>query len=160
MYRKFDSFTENSPFHPVVIASVQIIGVLGSLALTARLVWYLHTNRTGFKHTDNLINSLILYAVNTGICTTLLDVITAVLLVCTPGLTYYPISCVIPSAHTSCVLAAVNSRRALIDHGSGGLELKSFNMDVAPDRESSIQWARSVGVGFPLVVPAGLHFYW
>ena len=73
MYRKFDSFTENSPFHPVrsvqystcyiytnkfetqvVIASVQIIGVLGSLALTARLVWYLHTNRPGFKQSVSL----------------------------------------------------------------------------------------------------------
>ncbi|KAI0745074.1 hypothetical protein C8Q76DRAFT_851918 [Earliella scabrosa] len=143
-------FVDNSPPHPklnthAVITFGQIMGVVGGLSLTARLVWYLHTHRTGFKRTDNLINSLILYAVNTGICTVLLQVVAAVLLLSTSGLTYYPISCVTPSIHTSCVLAAVNSRRALIDHGSGGLELKSFNMDVAPDRESSIQWARSVG---------------
>ncbi|KAI0780193.1 hypothetical protein C8Q74DRAFT_749374 [Fomes fomentarius] len=73
---------------------------------TSYLVGYLRKNRTGFKRTDLLLNTLILYSVNTGICTGIVVLVSTVLFACSRSLLFFPIGCVIAPVHTICVLAA------------------------------------------------------
>ncbi|KAI1791261.1 hypothetical protein LXA43DRAFT_1094644 [Ganoderma leucocontextum] len=51
--------------------------------------------------------------------------------------------------HTSVVLTAVNSRRSLVDRGSEGIELRSFDLDVSPQPGScsTIEWADAERLG-------------
>ncbi|KZT19411.1 hypothetical protein NEOLEDRAFT_968978 [Neolentinus lepideus HHB14362 ss-1] len=46
-------------------------GTAGDLYVALVLCYFLHTSRTGFKRTDSLINTLIVYTVNTGLLTAL-----------------------------------------------------------------------------------------
>ncbi|TFK88745.1 hypothetical protein K466DRAFT_652493 [Polyporus arcularius HHB13444] len=120
------------------LSKIEIIVVLGlsllaNIALTWRLVLHLRNSRTGFNSTDTLINRLIHFSVNTGLLTGVLTLASIVILVAWPAnFAYYPVTAVLAPVHASVVLAALNSRRSLVDRGSEGLELRSFDLDMAP----------------------------
>ncbi|TBU40547.1 hypothetical protein BD309DRAFT_870044 [Dichomitus squalens] len=137
------------------IEQAYLISFLGlsfllNIVLTWRLVWYLRINHTGVKSTDNLINRIVSFSVNTGMSSLILTLAPMILLALPMrnGLAWYPVMTLLAPVHTSIVLVAVNSRRSLVDRGSEGIELRSFDLDVAPRRpelNSTIEFAEMGG---------------
>ncbi|TBU40546.1 hypothetical protein BD309DRAFT_340483 [Dichomitus squalens] len=132
---------------------INLLVVLGisfmlDIFITIRLVVYLRSSRTGFKNTDNIINKLVSFSVNTGLLTGILTLIPIILMATAVGndWAWYPVLTTLAPVHTSVVLAAVNSRRSLVDRGSEGIELRSFDLDVSPRPQlnSTIQWMEVV----------------
>ncbi|TBU30215.1 hypothetical protein BD311DRAFT_231958 [Dichomitus squalens] len=121
---------------PAIVLLISLLGIsfLLDVFITIRLVVYLRNSRTGFKNTDNIISKLILFSVNTGLLTWILTLIPIIFMAATVGnnWAWYPVVTTLAPIHTSVVLAAVNSRRSLVDRGSEGIELRSFDLDVSP----------------------------
>ncbi|RPD63729.1 hypothetical protein L227DRAFT_608283 [Lentinus tigrinus ALCF2SS1-6] len=142
----------NAPNPLTLIEQVVIFGVLllSDIALTWRLVAHLRNSRTGFRSTDTLLNKLIHFSLNTGILTALLTLVSMILLVVSPlNFVYLPVTIILAPVHANIVLCALNSRRSLVDRGSEGIELRSFDLDVAPRQEGNsetIQFATPSGV--------------
>ena len=57
------------------------INAVTDILITATLIALLHRSRTGFRRSDNMINRLILFTVNTGALTSILAII-IVIMVC------------------------------------------------------------------------------
>ncbi|KAI0745075.1 hypothetical protein C8Q76DRAFT_789524 [Earliella scabrosa] len=127
---------------PAIVFTFELIALMWNIYLTSRMVIYLKHSRTGFPRTDYLLDTLIKYSINTGILTGIVTLAPAVVIMCSPTLAYYPLICMMPPVYALCVLAAVNSRRSLVDRGTAGIELTTFNLDFKPDRvhQTTIQW--------------------
>ncbi|KAI0745098.1 hypothetical protein C8Q76DRAFT_789536 [Earliella scabrosa] len=120
-----------------VVIALAAMSLYADIALTTRLVTFLRKSRSGFKSTDTLIKKLSLFAINTGLLTGLFTIMPLVLLAAVPTspAVCFPVAVLLAPVHTSAVLAAVNSRRSLVDRGSEGLELRTFDLDIAPTQE-------------------------
>ncbi|KAI0743433.1 hypothetical protein C8Q80DRAFT_1181105 [Daedaleopsis nitida] len=134
IYNVVDAFLNKRPGSTILV--VLSISLCLDIALTIKLVLYLRRSRTGIRSTDNIINRLVSFSINTGLLTGILTICPIIVLATTPvHLGYYPVSASLAPVHTSVVLAAVNSRRSLVDRGSQGVELHSFDLDIAPRPE-------------------------
>ncbi|KAH9846312.1 hypothetical protein C2E23DRAFT_596907 [Lenzites betulinus] len=80
--------------------------------LTIMLIILLHRSRTGIKHTDNMIDTLILYSVNTGLMTGILNLLSLLFAYIRPADLIY-IGFAIPGTkmYATTLLAALNSRQ-------------------------------------------------
>ncbi|KAM5544726.1 hypothetical protein V8D89_001624 [Ganoderma adspersum] len=95
--------------------------------LTSILVYSLHKSRTGIKRTDSMINVLIMYAVNTGLLTSIFNILCLVFgFVFPQSFTYAAVDLVSSRLYASSLLAALNSRKIISDIGS------SFSADDGP----------------------------
>ncbi|KAL0951660.1 hypothetical protein HGRIS_008340 [Hohenbuehelia grisea] len=80
--------------------------------ITASLTFYLHQSRSGLRHTEKMINRIIMISVNNGIITFMLDAITLILAATQKGnLIYCAFFNVIANVYTNTILATLNSRR-------------------------------------------------
>lgn len=50
---------------------INSLNMFTSIVITALVIFYLHRDRTGFRKTDNVINRLIIFSVNTGLLTSI-----------------------------------------------------------------------------------------
>ncbi|KAI0353779.1 hypothetical protein OH77DRAFT_1427075 [Trametes cingulata] len=92
------------------------VAVLVDSMLTGTLILALRTSRTGFRRTDSLIDLMIIYAVNTGLLTGLLDLLSFVFAIVSPNnLIYAAINVVAAKSYANAVLAVLNSREFLRD---------------------------------------------
>ncbi|KAI0759688.1 hypothetical protein BD413DRAFT_617632 [Trametes elegans] len=82
--------------------------------LTGALIRVLLHSRTGFKRTDNTLDMLIVYSINTGLLTTVTGLMVFVFALILPGnYIYAGISIVNSKLYANSVLAVLNSRRSL-----------------------------------------------
>ncbi|EIW63549.1 uncharacterized protein TRAVEDRAFT_43835 [Trametes versicolor FP-101664 SS1] len=87
--------------------------------LTGALIHVLLHSRTGFKSTDSLIDTLILYSINTGLLTGITGLLTFVFALILPGnYIYAGLSIVNLKLYANSVLAILNSRRSLVSSAS------------------------------------------
>ncbi|KAL1942061.1 hypothetical protein VTO73DRAFT_6591 [Trametes versicolor] len=87
--------------------------------LTGALIHVLLHSRTGFKSTDSLIDTLILYSINTGLLTGITGLLTFVFALILPGnYIYAGLSIVNLKLYANSVLAILNSRRSLASSAS------------------------------------------
>ncbi|EIW76807.1 hypothetical protein CONPUDRAFT_76378 [Coniophora puteana RWD-64-598 SS2] len=92
------------------LASTLVVDVL----ITIALCFYLHRSRTGMSSTDTLINTLIVYTVNTGLLTTLVAFFDVVLHTALDGtLAYYCFYVMLTKLYTNSFLGTLNARRVL-----------------------------------------------
>ena len=54
-----------------VTRTINVITCVTDSVIALMLVWYLHNSRTGIRQTDTMLNKLIIFAVNTGLITSL-----------------------------------------------------------------------------------------
>ncbi|KAL7278343.1 hypothetical protein ACG7TL_008319 [Trametes sanguinea] len=88
--------------------------VSSDLILTGALVFVLHQSRTESKRTNSILDTLILYTVNTGLLTSIVSVFAFVFALVIPGnLIYAAISVVGAKLYANSVLALLNSRRSI-----------------------------------------------
>ncbi|KAI0667913.1 hypothetical protein C8Q78DRAFT_1081789 [Trametes maxima] len=112
------------------------------LLLTAILIYTLHQSRTGIKRTDSMIDVMIVYSVNTGLLTGILNVLTLIFTFSRPNeLIYIGIGVVGTKSYANSLLAALNSRRYLAKRGFGGVNDTSFlGLSVTPVGERPINF--------------------
>ncbi|KAI0326501.1 hypothetical protein GY45DRAFT_101640 [Cubamyces sp. BRFM 1775] len=100
---------------------------LAELFLTGTLVVVLWCSRTGSKRTDTIIEILIIYSVNTGLLTSIFDLLSFIFALILPGnLIYVAVGSVAVKLYANSVLAVLNSRRSLSQRMMQDVELGSF----------------------------------
>ncbi|KAI0361299.1 hypothetical protein OH77DRAFT_1417538 [Trametes cingulata] len=94
------------------------------VTLTGTLIFVLLRSRTGFKTTDNIIEVLILYMVNTGLLTGIISVIAFVFALTLSGnLIYVGFGIVGTKLYANSLLAVLNSRKSLNNKVMEGFEM-------------------------------------
>ncbi|KAH9895981.1 hypothetical protein C8Q73DRAFT_789768 [Cubamyces lactineus] len=128
--------TINTFLHPSLHTSDQAwmnsagvgMAVLADTILTAALIFSLHRSRTGIQRTDSIIDLLIMYAINTGLVTGIMNMLSFVFALAMPhNLIYAGIVIVATKLYANSMMAVLNSRRSLATQGSG-LAQSSYNM--------------------------------
>ncbi|KAI0656128.1 hypothetical protein C8Q70DRAFT_1056993 [Cubamyces menziesii] len=100
---------------------------LAEFFLTGTLVVVLWRSRTGSKRTDSIIEILIIYSVNTGLLTSIFDLLSFIFALILPGnLIYVAVGSVAVKLYANSVLAVLNSRRSLSQRMMQDVELGSF----------------------------------
>ena len=61
-----------------VTRTINVITCVTDTVIALMLVYYLHTSRTGIRQTDSMLNKLIVFAVNTGLITSVDSIISLV----------------------------------------------------------------------------------
>ncbi|KAH9849124.1 hypothetical protein C2E23DRAFT_888512 [Lenzites betulinus] len=95
--------------------------VVSDIILAGALIYILHQNRTGIKKTDTVLDTLIVYTINTGLLTTIFGILVFVFGLTNPdNLVYAGLSIPSVKLYSNSVLAMLNSRRSLSAKMMGG----------------------------------------
>ncbi|PIL32230.1 hypothetical protein GSI_05475 [Ganoderma sinense ZZ0214-1] len=128
----FEGFASHMWMIWVMLANAVVIDIL----LTGCLIFFLWRSKTGFRRTDNLLDVLMVYSINTGLSTSLLTLPAMICSIVMPtNLLWSAIYVVASKMYANSLLAVLNSRRSLIDKGLEGFETGSFGLQVVDDRE-------------------------
>ncbi|KAI0828127.1 hypothetical protein BC628DRAFT_91647 [Trametes gibbosa] len=134
-------------------------GVVFDLITTSTLVTVLRRSRTGFKRTDSVLDTLVLYTVSTGLLATVTGALIFVFALAYPDSLIY-IGLTIPGvkAYSNCMLAMLNSRHNLSERLNQGLEADSLGLEAtarfrAPTTCQSDTWnTREIAVPLPTAI--------
>ncbi|KAH9939613.1 uncharacterized protein BXZ73DRAFT_99229 [Epithele typhae] len=120
--------------------------VLADVLLTITLAVSLRRSRTGLERTDSLIDKIVLYAITTGLLTTVFNILSFIFALVLPQ-TYMFIlfSMIATKLYATSMLAALNSRRALALH-LGGRIPTSFELSPIDFRRRTSGDLLSLGV--------------
>ncbi|KAL4264695.1 DUF6534 domain-containing protein [Pleurotus pulmonarius] len=107
-------------------------GVAADVVIAVSLVTVLLRSRTGFKRTDSLVNTLMLYTINTGLFTTLCTALCFITYAVWPAeLIFMGFYFCLSTLYLNALLAALNARSSLRDKQHGvstvPLELNTWN---------------------------------
>ncbi|KAI0363611.1 hypothetical protein BV20DRAFT_118590 [Pilatotrama ljubarskyi] len=107
------------------------VALMVDLVATSILTFYLRRSRTGFKRTDSMVDVLMVYAINTGLSTSVLTFAALICSIAAPHtLIWAAITVPATKMYANSLLAVLNSRRSLIDKGLEGFETGSFGLKV------------------------------
>jgi len=85
-------------------------------AIAVSLTYFLDKKRTGFKRSDEIINYLILFSINSGLATSMISVASLVTYLVDPKLMMYTALCfLISRVYANTFLCSLNSRQILLD---------------------------------------------
>ncbi|KAJ4490502.1 hypothetical protein J3R30DRAFT_3422234 [Lentinula aciculospora] len=102
--------------------SINALSTAADVIIAASLCFLLAQSRTGFKHSDTVINKLILFGVNTGLATSICAIASLVSLIASPNtLLYAPFYFCIGRLYSNSLLATLNARNQ-IRNGSNDTE--------------------------------------
>ncbi|TFK91553.1 hypothetical protein K466DRAFT_595982 [Polyporus arcularius HHB13444] len=103
-----------------LISTGSAMAITADLLLTTVLITTLHRSRTGIKRTDSIIDVLILYAISTGLLTSIFNILSFLFTVLyTDNLIYVAFALIVTKLYANTLLVALNTRSAL--SGSGGI---------------------------------------
>ncbi|EIW52145.1 uncharacterized protein TRAVEDRAFT_75262 [Trametes versicolor FP-101664 SS1] len=129
------------------------------IILTSLLVFVLHVSRTGSKRTDSILDTLIIYTINTDLLTSIVSIVAFVLALVMPGnLVYAAVSIVGAKLYANSVLAVLNSRRSIDNRflddftsfSLASLENTSSGMQQSHVRREELE---SITCNIPVVYP-------
>ncbi|KAH9942885.1 hypothetical protein B0H21DRAFT_506286 [Amylocystis lapponica] len=105
-----------------IVASFSLgLGVATDMVTAAALCYFLRNLRTGYSKDDSLVNSLTLYAVNTGILTSMFSVATLITYDLMPqNFIYMGLYFVVSKLYANSFLATLNTRKSLRGRGTDG----------------------------------------
>ncbi|GLB40665.1 hypothetical protein LshimejAT787_0805360 [Lyophyllum shimeji] len=107
---RFGGFGTISHFLYIALGS----GVAVDLLIAVSLCWSLSKSRTGFKKTDSIVNTLMMYAINTGLLTTICAAACFITYAVWPHeFTFIAIYFSLPKLYLNSLLATLNSRDTL-----------------------------------------------
>ncbi|KZT39590.1 hypothetical protein SISSUDRAFT_631691 [Sistotremastrum suecicum HHB10207 ss-3] len=91
-----------------------VLSVCSDFCITGSLCYYLHRCRTGFRKTDTLVTSLLLYTINNGIATAIGDIIILGLFLAFPtSLAFFAVFQLTSKLYANALLTTLNSRKSL-----------------------------------------------
>ncbi|KAM5544619.1 hypothetical protein V8D89_001517 [Ganoderma adspersum] len=95
--------------------------------LTGTLIVYLLRNRTGTQRNDSMIQTLIVYTINTGLVTSIVGMLAFIFGLIMPGnLVYFAMGIVVTKLYANSVLALLNTRRYLSNDALDALDGQSI----------------------------------
>ncbi|RDX42352.1 hypothetical protein OH76DRAFT_1488722 [Lentinus brumalis] len=98
--------------------------------LTGALIIVLRKSRTGFNGTDSLIDTLIIYTINTGLLIGISNCLSLILAASQPkNLVYVGFSIITAKLYGNCFLAVLNSRKRLATRGMDIFDTNSIKMN-------------------------------
>jgi len=111
----------------IVPSSLSVgVGALVDIFITASLCWFLHSNRTGIKQTEKLIDTLIIIAINRALLTTIAQISnTIVNSVIATKLYWYPFHLALSKLYTNSYLAVLNLRSYVTNKSDVGANLQT-----------------------------------
>ncbi|KAE9395343.1 hypothetical protein BT96DRAFT_997746 [Gymnopus androsaceus JB14] len=87
---------------------------IADLLIAASLCFYLHKSHTGIRATDSVINKLLVYAINTGLLTSIFAVVDMICFLTMPhNLIHDAMNIMVGKLYTSSLLASLNVRTDL-----------------------------------------------
>jgi len=104
-------FVEFKAFQAVAIAGI-VSHMLADIMISSILVWFLQTHKVGFRQSNEMVDRIIRFTLQTGLLTLLLEG-TDMLLYLTnwAGGTYLLLNIVTSKIYTSSLLSSLNSRQ-------------------------------------------------
>ncbi|RPD69891.1 hypothetical protein L226DRAFT_539336 [Lentinus tigrinus ALCF2SS1-7] len=103
-----------------LISTGSAMAITADLLLTTVLIVTLHRSRTGIKRTDSIIDVLILYALSTGLLTSIFNILSFLFTVLyIDNLIYVAFALVVTKLYANTLLVALNTRSTLT--GNGGI---------------------------------------
>ncbi|KAH9850851.1 hypothetical protein C2E23DRAFT_886910 [Lenzites betulinus] len=128
-----------------MISAAYGFALVTDIILTGTLVVVLLRCRTGLQQTDSVVELLVIYAINTGLLTSIFGVLAFVFALILPGnLIYAGISIVVAKLYANSVLAVLNSRRALQHRLLDDLPISISMHKAAPRHHQGIMESWSV----------------
>ncbi|KAI0047431.1 hypothetical protein FA95DRAFT_1606126 [Auriscalpium vulgare] len=99
----------------ITLKSMGIVAIsltaAASVVISATMAYYLHANRTGFRHSDDVITKLTVLVVSTGSVTTFFSIVELISYVVAPDLLYVLMfEFIIGKLHVNSVLTCLNMR--------------------------------------------------
>ncbi|KDR73254.1 hypothetical protein GALMADRAFT_251847 [Galerina marginata CBS 339.88] len=109
---QFKTYKQLLTISPLTI-TINALSTAADVTIAASLCLMLHRSRTGFKRSDNIINKLIIFIVNTGVLTTCCAVSSLICLIASPNsLIYATFYFCIGRFYTNSFLATLNARKS------------------------------------------------
>ncbi|KEP52245.1 putative transmembrane protein [Rhizoctonia solani 123E] len=87
-----------------------VTSALADTAITITLSWYLHSNRTGFSRTDDIITKLIRITVQTGLITTVWALVDLIMFLAVPNPLHLMFNLPLPKLYSISLLSTLNAR--------------------------------------------------
>ncbi|KAG7086069.1 hypothetical protein E1B28_003589 [Marasmius oreades] len=110
----FENFNRSQEVKLAAATPFAIFAVLSDIGVAASLCALLHEGRTGIKKTNAIITTLMIYAVNRCLLTSVVAVTEVIVFIATPdALWYLAIDFVIGKLYANSLLASLNSRNFL-----------------------------------------------
>ncbi|KAM5536927.1 hypothetical protein V8D89_009474 [Ganoderma adspersum] len=123
--------------------------VLCDIIITAALLYYLNSKRTGFKRTNSIINRLIIYAVNRGTLTAICQAGVFVSFVAFPArLFHFPFDLLSGKLYCNTLLAMLNAQKTMRTDGDNVMEVDSYILNPGGRRHMST--TNMTGLGKPM----------
>jgi len=98
------------------IVAGYVLSVLTDALLAVALCWLLRNLRTGVKRTDNMIDNLLIYTINTGVLTSIGALVVLILFLCLPtSLAFIGVLQVQTKLYGISFLASLNSRNSMLN---------------------------------------------
>ncbi|KAF5362646.1 hypothetical protein D9758_009614 [Tetrapyrgos nigripes] len=144
IYPDFIEFQESHLVRLSGATPFAIFAVLSDIFIAGSLCYLLYENRTGFRDTNTIITTLIIYAVNRCLLTSVVAITEVIVFVLTPRtLWFLAIDFVIGKLYANSLLASLNSRRAIRGTPRGTSYSTSFSV-ATPDGHTSLNFASNV----------------
>ncbi|KAJ2933650.1 hypothetical protein H1R20_g3459, partial [Candolleomyces eurysporus] len=132
---RFETYRELLTINPLTI-TINALSCAVDVLIAASLCWMLHNSRTGFKRSDNIINKLMIFVVNTGMLTTSCAIASLVALVVSPNtLIYATFYFCIGRFYTNSFIATLNARKGL-SGSNQNTQQDSSNMMMSAQRSA------------------------
>ncbi|KAM5546002.1 hypothetical protein V8D89_000128 [Ganoderma adspersum] len=117
LFANKDIFTLGSDYIRILSGFANGLAAVCNIVIAAGLCWYLQTGRTGYKRTDNIVDKLIVYAINRGVLTTACQTGHMITAVAFPGHFYFiPFAWCLGKLYCNTVFAMLNVRQSLRRH--------------------------------------------
>ncbi|KAE9406914.1 hypothetical protein BT96DRAFT_851256 [Gymnopus androsaceus JB14] len=130
--------------------SINALSTAADVIIAASLCFLLQRSRTGFKHSDTMINRLILFGVNSGLATSLCAVASLISLIASPDtLLYAPFYFCIGRLYSNSLLATLNARKHIrngVDDTDRMISLSQVTREQNSATNSKTQSGRSQNI--------------
>lgn len=111
--------------------TVNALGAAGDVVIAFALCVLLHRSRTGFQRSDSMINKLIIFAVNTGVLTSLCAIASLISIAVAPDtFLYIAFFFCLGRLYSNSLLATLNARK-MIRAASGGIQSTSDHNNIS-----------------------------
>ncbi|KAI5118226.1 hypothetical protein M0805_000722 [Coniferiporia weirii] len=115
--------------------SINVVNAMADAAIAGALVFLLQNSRTGFRHSESVINRLILFTVNTGLLTGMTAVVCLAMNLAFPTTFLYILFYLMTSRlYMNSLLATLNSRKSVQSSFGDSIQSVHVSQGISMDR--------------------------
>ncbi|KAB5592810.1 hypothetical protein CTheo_3730 [Ceratobasidium theobromae] len=115
----------------VTICLWLVSSAVADVAITGILTWYLHTHRTGFSRTDDLITRLIRVTVQTGLITTIWAVADLIIFLAVPNPLHLLFNLPLCKLYSNSLMSALNARGGWDENSNEETSIHGMSMPIS-----------------------------